>query len=153
MSASIREREPEDTESERSVKRVKVDDRNMMEVDNTATLVEDSSFNETVVKEKNNNPLPSSHSLLGIPQPSGDGFVLRILERDVGISEYVGRDAPSINGIIKQRYEYKLFSKPSSSFIPTQVYRLPRTRSRFGWRRRTPQVIGYANVREITLYV
>ncbi|KAI0796737.1 pseudouridine synthase [Abortiporus biennis] len=50
--------------------------------------------------------LPPSHALLNAPKPecSPDGTVLKILERDVGISEYVGYDVPKIEGIIKQRF-------------------------------------------------
>jgi len=49
--------------------------------------------------------LPPSHALLGITQggePDGDGFT-QMLETDVGISEYVGRDIPPIQAVIKQR--------------------------------------------------
>ena len=50
--------------------------------------------------------LPPSHSLLGVrpPEYSEDGSIQRIMETDVGISEYVGHDVPKIEGIIKQRY-------------------------------------------------
>ena len=49
--------------------------------------------------------LPPSHALLGITkdgEPDGNGFT-QMLETDVGISEYVGRDIPSIQAVIKQR--------------------------------------------------
>ena len=49
--------------------------------------------------------LPPSHALLGITRdegPDGDGFT-QMLETDVGISEYVGRDIPPIQAVIKQR--------------------------------------------------
>jgi len=49
--------------------------------------------------------LPPSHALLGITrdgEPDGDGFT-QMLETDVGISEYVGRDIPPIQAVIKQR--------------------------------------------------
>ena len=101
MSASIREREHEDTEPDRSAKRTKVGDT-VAEVDDTTMLVDNSRDSDVVGDSQS--VLPPSHSLLGIPQPTSDGFTLRILERDVGISEYVGRDVPSFNGIIKQRY-------------------------------------------------
>lgn len=50
--------------------------------------------------------LPPSHALLGITrggEPDRDGFT-QMLETDVGISEYVGRDIPPIQAVIKQRY-------------------------------------------------
>jgi tRNA pseudouridine13 synthase len=49
--------------------------------------------------------LPPSHALLVAPRhaDSSEGSDPRILETDVGISEYVGRDIPKIEGIIKQR--------------------------------------------------
>ena len=50
--------------------------------------------------------LPQSHALLGITrggEPDRDGFT-QMLETDVGISEYVGRDIPPIQAVIKQRY-------------------------------------------------
>lgn len=49
--------------------------------------------------------LPPSHSLLGVTrrgEPDEDGFT-QMLETDVGISEYVGRDIPPIHAVIKQR--------------------------------------------------
>lgn len=49
--------------------------------------------------------LPPSHALLGVSQPGEadeDGFT-QMLETDVGISEYVGRDIPPIQAVIKQR--------------------------------------------------
>ena len=49
--------------------------------------------------------LPPSHALLGAPrhaEPDEDGFT-QMLETDVGISEYVGRDIPPIQAVIKQR--------------------------------------------------
>ena len=56
--------------------------------------------------------LPPSHSLLGVrpPEYSEDGSIQRIMETDVGISEYVGHDVPKIEGIIKQRYVQTAFS-------------------------------------------
>jgi hypothetical protein len=49
--------------------------------------------------------LPQSHALLGISsieEPGPDG-TRQIMETDVGISAYVGRDVNKIEGIIKQR--------------------------------------------------
>lgn len=54
--------------------------------------------------------LPPSHALLGITrdeEPDGDGFT-QMLETDVGISEYVGRDIPPIQAVIKQRCSYHI---------------------------------------------
>jgi tRNA pseudouridine13 synthase len=50
--------------------------------------------------------LPPSHSLLGTPPPLQDenGAIIRLMETDVGISEYIAKDVPKISGIIKQRY-------------------------------------------------
>jgi tRNA pseudouridine13 synthase len=49
--------------------------------------------------------LPPSHMLLSAPRhtDSTEGSELRIMETDVGISEYVGHDISPIQGIIKQR--------------------------------------------------
>ncbi|EPQ59476.1 tRNA pseudouridine synthase D [Gloeophyllum trabeum ATCC 11539] len=49
------------------------------------------------------NLLPPSHALLGLPKKEYPDGVLRIMENDVGISEYIARDVPKIDGIIKQR--------------------------------------------------
>jgi tRNA pseudouridine13 synthase len=56
--------------------------------------------------------LPPSHALLGITrheQADEDGFI-QMLETDVGISEYVGRDIPAIRAVIKQRHASSLNS-------------------------------------------
>ncbi|PFH52814.1 hypothetical protein AMATHDRAFT_73940 [Amanita thiersii Skay4041] len=49
--------------------------------------------------------LPPSHALLGIPLPVApkDGPI-KFMEHDVGISEYISRDVPQIEGVIKQRF-------------------------------------------------
>jgi hypothetical protein len=49
--------------------------------------------------------LPPSHALLNAPSPvyTDDGSMQRIMETDVGISEYIGHEVPRIEGIIKQR--------------------------------------------------
>ncbi|KDQ20751.1 hypothetical protein BOTBODRAFT_50816 [Botryobasidium botryosum FD-172 SS1] len=49
--------------------------------------------------------LPPSRSLIfpaPLPAPADDAY--RVLEVDVGISEYIGKDVPAIQGIIKQRF-------------------------------------------------
>ncbi len=49
--------------------------------------------------------LPPSHSLLGIPLPAAPpGQPINFTEADVGFSEYVARDIPKVEAIIKQRY-------------------------------------------------
>ena len=52
------------------------------------------------------NLIPPSHVLLETAPPaySEDGLLLRIMETDVGISEYIAKNTPKIGGIIKQRY-------------------------------------------------
>ena len=70
----------------------------------------DESSAEGIVEEKKQPEdeciLPPSHVLLGTSAPSltPDGSIYKILETDVGISEYIARDVPKISGIIKQRY-------------------------------------------------
>lgn len=60
--------------------------------------------------------LPPSHSLLGTAPPLQDesGAIIRLMESDVGISEYIAKNVPKINGIIKQRYALKLIPKEVS---------------------------------------
>lgn len=56
--------------------------------------------------------LPPSHSLLGIPLPAAPpGQPINFTEANVGISEYVAKDAPKVEAIIKQRYEQILHPK------------------------------------------
>jgi tRNA pseudouridine13 synthase len=92
LSMTTRGREQDDSGPEPSSKRTKVAD---------VVTNEESPVVEGGVEIEN--PLPPSHVLLGIPPATSDGFMFRIQERDVGISEYVGRNAPKIDGIIKQR--------------------------------------------------
>lgn len=97
MSASIREREDDDSES-RSPKRTKT-----TEFDDTH-VVSESSQAEHESNKAEQSILPPSHVLLGLgsPQTTSDGL-RQLLECDVGISEYITRDIPPISGIIKQR--------------------------------------------------
>jgi tRNA pseudouridine13 synthase len=82
MSLVIHEREQDDADIERYTKRSKIDT--------------DTQEAEHI--------LPPSHALLGIPLPlAQEGSALNILERDVGISEYIGRGEAKVEGIIKQR--------------------------------------------------
>lgn len=64
--------------------------------------------------------LPPSHSLLGTAPPLQDesGAIIRLKESDVGISEYIAKNVPKINGIIKQRYALKLTPKGVSLTVP-----------------------------------
>ena len=67
--------------------------------------------------------LPPSHALLGITkdgEPDGDGF-MQMLETDVGISEYVGRDIPPIQAVIKQRCAH-YFNQLLTELTSFQVY-------------------------------
>lgn len=98
MSASIREREDDDSES-RSPKRTKT----TTEFDDDHVVGE--NFQAGHESNKAEEPiLPPSHILLGVgsPQTTSDGL-RQLLECDVGISEYISRDLPPISGIIKQR--------------------------------------------------
>jgi tRNA pseudouridine13 synthase len=54
--------------------------------------------------------LPPSHSLLGTAPPLQDdnGAIIRLMESDVGISEYISKHDSKIGGIIKQRYAFNL---------------------------------------------
>jgi tRNA pseudouridine13 synthase len=62
------------------------------------------------------NILPPSHYLLGTAPPLQDesGAIIRLMESDVGISEYIAKNVPKINGIIKQRYALKPMPKDVS---------------------------------------
>lgn len=97
-SVTIREREQDDADFERYSKRPKVED--------TTQPVEGSST-EPVQPDT---ILPPSHILLNAPKAvdTSDG-VFRLLETDVGISEYVGKGVSKIEGIIKQRFVSIIF--------------------------------------------
>ncbi|KAG6869284.1 hypothetical protein C0993_000037 [Termitomyces sp. T159_Od127] len=89
----LHEREQDDDEDvERYAKRSKLDEPEPA----SDTKIEDSVMHHV---------LPPSHALLGIPLPvvSKDS-PMNFLETDVGISEYIGRGVPKIEGIIKQRF-------------------------------------------------
>ena len=66
----------------------------------SVTLPPDSANTRT-----NETILPPSHSLLGTAPPLQDenGAIIRVMESDVGISEYIAKDVPKMSGIIKQR--------------------------------------------------
>lgn len=88
------------------LKKLKVDDT--IEEPNTqgpasalsVTLLPDSANTTT-----NETILPRSHSLLGTAPPLQDenGAIIRLMESDVGISEYISKDVSKMSGIIKQR--------------------------------------------------
>ena len=94
-SVVIHEREQDDADLERYTKRSKID-TDTEEVQATATQNNHKGGAEHI--------LPPSHALLGIPLPvAEEGSALNILEKDVGISEYIGRGEAKVEGIIKQR--------------------------------------------------
>ncbi|KAH9049179.1 tRNA pseudouridine synthase D [Lactarius hengduanensis] len=90
------------------LKRIKIDDTAAETNIQAATPPASSviSPDTAVPNELGANILPPSHSLLGIAPPLQDenGAIIRLMESDVGISEYVAKDAPKIGGIIKQRF-------------------------------------------------
>jgi tRNA pseudouridine13 synthase len=85
-------------------KRLKVEDTT--EESNPAPI-EPSDSASVATKET---ILPPSHSLLGTAPPLQDenGAIIRLMESDVGISEYIAKHVPKIGGIIKQRYALNL---------------------------------------------
>lgn len=112
--STVRPREQDDlnAEQEPSSKRTKLEDEGPVDVImvDIAELEEKENNSaeptqENVDSKENESLLPPSHALLGAPPPvyTEDGSVQKIMETDVGISEYVGHDVPMINGIIKQR--------------------------------------------------
>jgi tRNA pseudouridine13 synthase len=102
MSAlTVHEREQNDEDVERYSKRSRIDGA-------------DTSVGKTPPPPKDppsEHILPPSHALLGIPLPvQPDDAPMNFLETDVGISEYIGRGVPKIEGIIKQRFAVALCS-------------------------------------------
>ncbi|KAG6378689.1 hypothetical protein JVT61DRAFT_12960 [Boletus reticuloceps] len=107
MLAAIREREDDDREP-RSPKRIKTSD-----FDDNHTVSE-SLQAEHESQEAQESILPPSHILLGLnPPQTTSGGLRQLLERDVGISEYITRDLPPIRGIIKQRKTRPLETLPT----------------------------------------
>jgi tRNA pseudouridine13 synthase len=93
MSAiTIHEREQDQEDFERYSKRPK--------------LSEEASRNTTLSwNNGHNHILPLSHALLGVPLPEATPTgAINFSEKNVGISEYVGRESARVQGIIKQRY-------------------------------------------------
>lgn len=113
-----RQRELDDTPEGRSPKRTRLDheppnnDQKKLDVFASGLPEPDSeaqgidSETAAAMSSDTQSLLPPSHVLLGTSKPeiTPDGAMYRILETDVGISEYIARDVPRISGIIKQRY-------------------------------------------------
>jgi tRNA pseudouridine13 synthase len=88
-------------------KRLKVEDsteESKSAPDSSVTLSVGPSDSASVTTKES--ILPPSHSLLGTAPPLQDesGAIIRLMESDVGISEYIAKHVPKIGGIIKQRY-------------------------------------------------
>ena len=92
----------DDTAEAPPLKRIKIDDTATESDIQVATPPPATA----ATSELGANILPPSHSLLGIAPPLQDenGSIIRLMESDVGISEYIAKEAPKIGGIIKQRY-------------------------------------------------
>ena len=103
--STARPREEDDLATAPSAKRAKLDEEKTAEDVEMADALGDAEADAAPEKVAES-LLPPSHSLLNAPSPvyTPDGSMQRIMETDVGISEYVGHDVPQINGIIKQRY-------------------------------------------------
>ena len=123
---AVRERESED-DGGPSPKRTKVDEPSqdaLIEIDTAMDTDIAPTSNEPTTKSPGPSAeivedeaiLPPSHALLRAPRHMGShsGADLRIMETDVGISEYVGSDIPKIEGIIKQRYVSTIYIEPAS---------------------------------------
>lgn len=104
MSATRSRDEHEDIDAP-SPKRTKLDETEQSSEDVVMTDAPSATDAAAPSKEVES-LLPPSHALLGAPSPvyTPDGSMQKIMETDVGISEYVGHDIPRIQGIIKQRY-------------------------------------------------
>lgn len=126
----VHPREEDDNESDTShgSKKARLDDESGVSQDvameESPALPETVQGEDTDASKREESILPPSHALLGIPTPTysaADG-VLRIMESDVGISEYVGHDVPKIEGIIKQRSVHSfLLSHNTSCLSDSQI--------------------------------
>jgi len=107
--ARARPREDDELQGDRAPKRLKLSEDEPHQVDaviGSATIGESSQAPSHLYNLEN--LLPPSRELLGLPPTSHvppDGVMHRTSEPDVGISEYIGKGLPTIQGIIKQRYE------------------------------------------------
>lgn len=123
MAANPREGDESDGADARPAKRVKVDDDAQ---DTVAAVAEDV--------------LPPSSAILGLTREDPN----RITELDVGISQYISKDVPRIDGIIKQRCAESSTLLALLSLI-AQLHRLPRVRGEPERRRRALE--GYLQAR------
>jgi tRNA pseudouridine13 synthase len=97
MASVVHEREQDDGDVERYSKRTRLEEP--QPADDPA-----EKPGETDQAAEHEHILPPSHALLGIPLPVvHEDAPINFLETDVGISEYIGRGVPKIEGIIKQR--------------------------------------------------
>jgi len=79
----------------------------------------DDSVQKVVIQPFDISSHPPSHALLGIPLPEAtESGAINFLEKNVGISEYVGRESAKIQGIIKQRYVASVLYGSSSLKSP-----------------------------------
>lgn len=97
MSSIIHEREQDEGDLERYTKRSRLEEGQPEDI-TAEKLVETDGLTE------HQHILPPSHALLGVALPvAQESGQMNFLETDVGISEYIGRGVPKIEGIIKQR--------------------------------------------------
>lgn len=104
--ATVRAREEDEIQDERASKRLKTSEDEPHPAD---TVMDHTTAGEGAHGQFYNleNLLPPSRELLGLPPTPPippDGVMHRTSEPDVGISEYIGKGLPAIQGIIKQRY-------------------------------------------------
>ncbi len=94
-------------ETERASKRARIEDAPESISPPKESDPEVTVATETLAPEdgEDDDILPPSHVLLGVPRPekAEDGSGYKFRETDVGISEYIGRGVSQIEGIIKQR--------------------------------------------------
>lgn len=129
--ASARPREDDELQDERAPKRFKPSEDEPHQADAVTTTGESSQ--RQLLLYNLENLLPPSRELLGLPPTSQippDGVMHRTSEPDVGISEYIGKGLPAIQGIIKQRYEcpWGLSPVPGLTLLD-QLYRFLGLRS------------------------
>lgn len=132
--ASARPREDDELQDERAPKRFKPSEDEPHQADavtGSATTGEGSQGQLHLYNLEN--LLPPSRELLGLPPASQippDGVMHRTSEPDVGISEYIGKGLPAIQGIIKQRYECPWILSPVPGLtLLDQLYRFLGLRS------------------------
>ncbi|KAI0322480.1 pseudouridine synthase [Amylostereum chailletii] len=117
-SPRVRDRELDDQEGGRSPKRVKTDHEPSGDIGDVSTPTNEDGLNQPL--PDSGSTLPPSHALLGTAPPlcSEDGSILRIMETDVGISEYISKGVPKIGGIIKQRFtDFLVFEVDQDSTV------------------------------------